>query len=52
MRDPQTRGARMTHRGLAVASPYGIVEVNRTTAESTSSRRGRACATRRPAAPA
>ena len=24
MRDPQTRGARMTHRGLAVASPYGM----------------------------
>ena len=24
MCDPQTHGARMTHRGLAMASPYGM----------------------------
>ena len=29
MCDPQTRGARITGGGLAMASPYSIVEVNR-----------------------
>ena len=52
MCDPQTPGARTTHGGLAMASPYTIDKVNRTTSGPAFTRRGRTCATRKPAAPA
>ena len=45
---PPTPSARLTGSGLAMASPYGIVEANRTTAGTAFNRRGRACAPRNP----